>query len=126
MNYRFLCTISFIIIFFAGTAAQKKFEFTYPDEATTDSSKKVFAKQFKQGQVLYQVVCASCHKITEGRKEIIPDFSLPQLMDYEIRIYPQHQADLNDTKLTHEELDAIVSFLRYKERSGRTVVHRNQ
>jgi hypothetical protein len=42
-------------------------------------------------------------------------------MDYKLRIYPQHQEELGDLKMTHEELDKIISFLRYKNKSGTTV-----
>jgi hypothetical protein len=103
-------------------AGQKKFEFDYPDEATTDSSKKAFVKQFNQGHTLYMMTCSKCHNKMDGKKEIIPDFSLPQLMDYEVRLYPQHQDKFgDDTKLTDEELAKVIAFLRYKKKSGITV-----
>ena len=96
--------------------AQKKIEYSYPDDIV-DSAKKTFVKQFYQGHTLYKISCAACHTKKVNGKEIIPDFSLPQLMDYEIRIWPQHQEDLPETRITEQELSWIVLFLRYKKRN---------
>jgi hypothetical protein len=105
-----------MIAFFSASRAQKKIEFDYPDDIA-DSSKKTFVKDFNKGHVLYKITCSKCHTTIEKGKEIIPDFSLPQLMDYEIRIWPQHQEQLPDTKLADGELAKIVLFLRYKKRN---------
>lgn len=95
--------------------AQKKIGYTYPDDIA-DSAKKSFVKQFNQGMILYKISCNKCHiKLING-KEVIPDFSLPQLMDYEIRIFPEHNEKLTDNKVSDEELAKIVLFLRYKEK----------
>jgi cytochrome c553 len=97
-------------------SAQKKESFDYPDEATTDSSKKEFVKQFNQGQVLYKLSCAKCHNKTVNGKEAIPVFSLPQLMDYEIRIFPEHMEKLTDNEVTDDEMTKIVAYLRYRKK----------
>ena len=118
MKYRLIC-IALFAISYLECVAQKKIDFEYPDDAIADSSKKSFVKQFNQGHTLYLMTCARCHNKTEGKKEIIPDFSLPQLMDYEIRLYPQHSEKFgDDTKLTDVELAKVVAFLRYKKKSG--------
>jgi len=114
--------LSFIVLlslFSLKSKAQKKLTWeVYPDEATTDTAKKSFEKKFKQGIVLYKIGCAKCHAKAEKGKEIIPDFSLPQLMDYEIRIWPQHREQLSDVQITDEELQKIILFLRFKKKSG--------
>ncbi|MEO5563728.1 MAG: hypothetical protein ABIR18_09845 [Chitinophagaceae bacterium] len=121
MKYRIVWALLFTITCFQS-AAQKKIEFTYPEDALADSSKKAFVKDFNQGHALYLVTCAKCHNMSEGKKEIIPDFSLPQLMDYEMRLYPQHADRIgDDTKMTDVELQKIIVFLRYKQKSGRTI-----
>ena len=107
-----------ILIMAAGSAsAQKKIAFDYPDDIA-DSAKAAFVKDFNQGQKLYVITCARCHTTKVNGKDVIHDFSLPQLMDYEIRIWPQHQQDLGETTLTEEELRKVVTFLRYKKKNA--------
>ena len=116
--------VSFLTIFLITLnhtcVAQNKAGFTYPEDIV-DSSKKDFEKQFSQGRTLYTLICSKCHNINENKKTIIPDFSLPQLMDYEMRIYPEHANKLSDAFLTDVEMTKIILFLRYKEKSGRPV-----
>ncbi len=110
------------VIFFYNDTTKTKGKakpFEYPDEATTDSAKKRFEQDFKKGKILYEINCAKCHNVKENKKMEIPDFSLPQLMDYEIRFqYPAHENNMKETNITHDELDQIVQYLRYKKRSG--------
>lgn len=104
-----------MLAFCLGSFAQKKAEFDYPEYlATDDSTKKAFVKQFSQGRILYNITCAKCHNL----KGVIPDFSLPQLMDYEMKLYPVHMEKLNETKIADEELQKIILFLRFKKKSG--------
>lgn len=111
-----------MVLFVLPSAAQKNTEFDMPADSTTEASRQLFAKQFKQGKVLYSITCAKCHNVREGRKEIIPDFSMPQLMDYEMRFYyPEHQERLTDSKITDEEMNKIILFLRFKKPSGRPI-----
>ena len=112
-----LYLLAFVLALNANVChAQKKAAFTYPDDIA-DSAKKSFVKQFNQGMILYKISCNRCHIKIVGGKEVIPDFSLPQLMDYEIRIFPEHNEKLTDNKVSDEELAKIVLFLRYKEKS---------
>ncbi|MFM9911165.1 MAG: hypothetical protein ACKVOW_17630, partial [Chitinophagaceae bacterium] len=100
-----------------NTNAQKKDAFDYPDDIA-DTAKKTFVKQFKQGIALYKITCSKCHNKTVDGKQIIPDFSLPQLMDYEMRIAPEHGEQLTDRFITDDELARIIIFLRYKKKTG--------
>lgn len=112
----------FQIAFVNESAAQKNAEFDMPADSVAESSKQAFIKQFKQGKILYNITCARCHNFKEGRKEIVPDFSMPQLMDYEMRFYyPEHQERLTDTKITDEEMNRIILFLRFKKKTGRPI-----
>jgi len=103
------CTIALAM----NCMAQQTISFNYP-EAIADSSKTAFEKDFRQGMGLYNITCAVCHTSTVNSQPVIPTFSLAQLMDYEIRIWPQHADQLPDTKITEEELEKIILFLRYK------------
>jgi len=106
-----------ILLGAVASHGQKKQGFSYPANLP-DSSKKSFAKQFAQGRVLYTISCGKCHDKTIDGKLTIPDFSLPQLMDYELRMYPQHAEKLDDRHVRDEDMVKIVHFLRYKDRTG--------
>ncbi len=71
---------------------------------------------------MYNISCGNCHNIKTGRKEIIPDFSMPQLMDYEMRMYTEHSDRLTDKHVADEEMNKIILFLRFKKKSG-TDIH---
>ena len=112
----------FKLSFVVGAAAQKNAEYDMPKDSVAEESKQLFVKQFKQGKILYSINCASCHNVKDGRKEIIPDFSMPQLLDYEMRMYyPEHKERLNDAKITDDEMNRIILFLMYKKKSGRPI-----
>ncbi len=106
--------------------AQKKAEFDYPEDSTAEASKKAFEKQFNQGKVLYNISCGNCHNIKNGRKEIIPDFSMPQLMDYEMRMYTEHSDRLTDKHVADDEMSKIILFLRFKKKSGTDIRGKSQ
>ena len=119
MKYIFLFSLILISGFISHCSAQKKEAFRYPDDIPdSDSAKKAFVKQFKQGQVLYNISCGQCHNKKINGKEIIPDFALPQLMDYEMRMYAQHDDKLDDKHVRDDEMAKIVLFLRYKTKTG--------
>lgn len=117
MKYNFLLLLIFMVGFSSLSPAQKKEGFAYPDDIA-DSAKKTFVKQFNQGRILYSITCAQCHNKNINGKEVIPDFSLPQLMDYEMRMYSQHEDKLDDRHVRDEEMARIIQFLRYKNRTG--------
>ncbi len=100
---------------------KREINYTFPDDSLkmSDSAKAEFVKNFDKGQILYNIVCAKCHnKVVDG-KEVVPDFSLPQLMDYEMRVqYPSHEGRLTEANLSVLELDHVVDYLRYKKKSG--------
>jgi hypothetical protein len=92
-----------------------------PEDSLTLSAekKKEFITSCERGIIIYNTICANCHnKLVDG-KQVVPDFSLPQLMDYEIRIqYPSHEDRLKENNLSAQELDDVVNYLRYKKKSG--------
>jgi hypothetical protein len=98
------------------SSAQKK-GYDMPKELP-DSLKKKFVKDFKEGAILYKPHCSSCHnKIVNGKEEV-PDFSLPQLMDYELRFYyVEHQKPLTEELLSETDLNKIIHYLRYKKKN---------
>ncbi len=116
MKYILIIT-AFLICAAINCKAQSDMEYTFPDDIT-ENNKEEFAKQFKKGNILYKMNCAKCHTNSIDDKEIIPDFSLPQLLDYEIRFaYPDHQDPMREVNISKEELDRIILFLQYKKRN---------
>jgi hypothetical protein len=115
-------TVFFLAIclgFAVASTAQKAVEFTYPETAVADTAKKNFVKRWKQGQTLYNLSCSKCHNKTVNGKSVIPDFSLPQLLDYEMRIaYESHGEQLTDRFVSDEEMQRIILFLQYKKKTG--------
>lgn len=118
----------FILLLFFGITvsgslqAQKKQKeaFTYPDYIA-DSARPQFRKDFQKGKLLYGISCGSCHNKTIKGNTVIPDFSLPQLMDYEMRMYTQHEDKLDDRHVSDKELEYIILYLRFKQKSGISV-----
>jgi cytochrome c5 len=106
-------------IFLINCKSTNKISYNLPNGITEDdSAKKKFVKQFNEGKILYQINCAKCHSTTVNGKEVIPDFTLEQLTDYEIRMQnPKHAEDLRETNITQEELEKVILFFRYKKRN---------
>jgi cytochrome c553 len=115
LSVSFLC--SYTIAQSKPPAKLPKIEFDYPDDIK-DTAKKSFQKQFKQGHIIYITTCGNCHNKTVNGKSVIPDFSLPQLMDYEMRISPDHGDNLSDRFISDEEMQRVITFLRYKKKTG--------
>jgi hypothetical protein len=110
-----LCALSFVCM---SQKKNDKVGYEFPAEMA-ENIKVEFTKLCDKGQILYNMNCASCHNIPEGKKSIIPDFTPEQLKGYEIRVSnPKHESDLPETKVTPEELGLISTFLTYKMKSG--------
>lgn len=101
-----------------GQKKPKQTIYDLPDDLVGDTGRIAFIKSFNKGKIIYAQTCAKCHDSTRDGRLIYPDFSLPQLLDYEMRFqYPAHQDELRETNITHDELEAVVIFLRYKKKN---------
>lgn len=119
---RLLLFAPLLLLFIAADAGRprlrKEKPATYPN-GLSDSARKVFVADFQRGQVLYDLNCGGCHNMQVDGRTVIPDFSLPQLLDYEMRSqYPEHQDRVRESDVSVEELDDIQTFLHYRKRSG--------
>lgn len=95
------------------------YDLPYDSATMTDAQKAEFVSFYEKGIIVYNTICASCHNKLVNGQTVVPDFSLPQLMDYEMRIqYPSHGDRLKESNLSALELDYVVHYLRYKKRSG--------
>lgn len=83
---------------------------TMPSHVKTE-----YAKMCDKGKILYQINCGGCHTKKVDGKNVIPDFSIQQINDYELRVLnPKHESDIPETTVTPEELSLIMTFLTYK------------
>jgi mono/diheme cytochrome c family protein len=113
-----LLAMASMVLLLPRCGAQKEMAFDYPPNITADSQ-QVFVQHFKKGHVLYESNCARCHTQDVNGHKVIPDFSLPQLLDYEMRFqYQAHEEPLKETRVSVQELDDIQVFLQYKKPSG--------
>ncbi|MBL0037175.1 MAG: hypothetical protein IPP26_15800 [Flavobacteriales bacterium] len=94
---------------------------TYPANGNTDL-RGDFTAQFQRGEKLYGLNCGGCHNKRVNGRTVIPDFSAPQLLDYEMRTqYPSHGEKLHDSRVSKEELDDIQVFLLHRRPSGHPI-----
>lgn len=82
--------------------------------AMKEEVKAEYIKLFEKGRILYQINCAKCHNTKEKGVELMPEFTKEHLAKYELRIQnPQHEDELNETRVNAEELAQIMIFLTY-------------
>lgn len=107
-----------IILFVIGCTINKKAAYVFPN-AMPEYVQKAYIEQCDKGQILYNLNCAKCHSKKVKNRILIPDFKAEQLKGYELRVTNvKHENQLQDTIVTEEELGLIMTFLKYKERSG--------
>lgn len=115
MPMKYLIPYIVLILWLCCCKSPAVLPFQYPDDLP-ETDKKQFTTQFYEGEKLYAMHCAGCHNIKLKNRDSIPTFSLPQLMDYEIRFqYPVHQDSMTEEKISPQELDEITLFLRYRK-----------
>src|SRR6478735_8059081 len=77
---------------------QKKPEkavFEFP-MAMKEQVKVDFQKQCLKGEVLYDMHCSQCHNVQVKRKMVVPDFTVEQVMGYDMRLANKsHQSKLD-------------------------------
>ena len=116
MKPKFQLFLTITITLF-GCTSQKKIEADFPD-AMLPFVKVEYTKRYDQGQILYNMNCASCHTTKSGRKMIVPDFRPEQLSGYYLRVSnAQHEKNMPDSVVTEEELGIIMTFLTYKKKN---------
>lgn len=102
----------------AGCQTQKKAELEFP-EAMLPRVKIENEKRSRQGEVLYNMNCASCHNIKVKGKTKIPDFKPEELKGYALRVSnAKHEQNMPDSLVSEEELAIIMTFLNYKKKNN--------
>lgn len=114
---RLPATMFFLFAAFFSVKAQEGSKVLYthnfPPEMKEDV-KAQYIKLFEKGRILYQINCAKCHNTKEKGVELMPEFTKEHLAKYELRIQnPDHEEELNETRVNAEELAQIMTFLTY-------------
>ncbi|MBN8697722.1 MAG: hypothetical protein J0L87_14420 [Bacteroidetes bacterium] len=108
----------FFILLIVSCTINQKAQYIFPN-AMPEYVQKAYTEQCDKGQILYNLNCAKCHSKKVKNRILIPDFKAEQLKGYELRVTNmKHEDQLQDTVVTEEELGLIMTFLKYKERSG--------
>ncbi len=114
--YQIIIAVVFILLIVECTT-QKKVMYEFPPEMSLPV-KAEFVKQCDKGKILWDINCAGCHNTKVKRKVIIPDFTLDQLIGYELRVLnPDHESGIPETNVSAEELGMIMVFLSYKKKN---------
>lgn len=109
--------VSIVLFFTVESKAQKKVVADFPATMPT-TVKAEYQRQFDKGLVLYDINCARCHNVTIKKKVYIPDFTVNELMNYDVRRgNATHEDEIPETQVTTEELGYIIIFLNYKKRN---------
>lgn len=107
--------------FFSARAQQGSkilYTHSFPPEMKEDV-KVQYIKLFEKGRILYQINCARCHNTKEKGVELMPEFTKEHLAKYELRMQnPEHEEELNETRVNAEELAQIMIFLTYYTKAG--------
>lgn len=85
----------------------------------SDSIKTFYTALGTKGSALYPISCGKCHTTVVDGKEQLPDFTITQLENYELRFSnPKHETDLTEKILTQDELRSVIIFLEYRKRDA--------
>jgi mono/diheme cytochrome c family protein len=99
-------------------AVNKKSEYELPAEMLPHVQAE-YSQQCEKGAALYRMSCGNCHNLKIKGKTVIPDFNEEDLKGYALRISnARHEQNMPDSLVTEEDLGIIMTFLRYKKKSG--------
>ncbi|MEO6541371.1 MAG: hypothetical protein ABIN74_10285 [Ferruginibacter sp.] len=119
MTTKITTTILLFFIIVVGLIAcvmQPKIQYYDFPADIAEEAKIANTKRLEKGRVLYNINCAKCHTKKIRRRLVIPDFTTAQLDSYIIRIKNQsHVANLTESVVTSEEMEAIQFFFTYKK-----------
>ncbi len=113
----FVASFCFIVLLIFIQAAPPKVTHDFPAEMKPEV-KEQYIVLWEKGKVLFDLNCAKCHMVKQGKKTMYPDFSPGQIKGYEIRVQnAKHEEALPEENVTPEELGLISTFLTYKTKN---------
>ncbi len=95
----------------------KKITYDIPDDFPKERKKQIL-EAAEKGKEIYKTHCAECHGIFTKGKDKIPNFSQVQLDNYSARFIgrdPKNHAVTREMSM--EQLNQVLTFLRYKKMS---------
>jgi cytochrome c553 len=99
----------------------KKPRYSIPEQYYTGKVRENLDKMLMQGQLLFKEHCSKCHGIFTKGKDSIPNFSKTQIENYESKILYDDQDNHGVLqKITAEELDRILDFLKFRTQADTT------
>ena len=96
-----------------ATKAENLPAFNYP-YGLDSNAKPEFKAQYTRGFLLYKEHCANCHGPNDTKPHA-DTFNDAQLLNYNLRISSEHMAVFRRSSVTEEELNMIMTFLRYRK-----------
>jgi len=126
MKYKYLLLILCSFALFTQCASRHKIAYNIPADYP-ESKRKEFIGLLDKGQQLYKANCSECHGIFTSGKDGIPNFSKVQIDNYSARFInrdPRIHAVLR--KMSPDQLNQVLAFLRYKKSDGPPAVRKPQ
>ena len=122
MKYKYIALILLFPLLFAHCASRHKVAYNIPPDYP-ENKRKEFIALLDKGQQLYRANCSECHGIFTSGKDGIPNFSKVQIDNYSARFInrdPRNHAVLK--KMSPDQLNQVLAFLRFKKSDGTPAV----
>ncbi len=81
----------------------------------SDADKKEFVSRFNHGVKLYNLNCQKCHSGPNNSNEQGPNFTNDQIKSYEAAMRIQTPTHEFAQKLSAEDIDDIIIYLKFKK-----------
>ena len=109
----------FLAVCFAALQCktQKKTEYYIPPDVAQEN-RVIFIERFQKGKVLFKINCSDCHGIYSKGRDSVPNFTKQQIDNYTALILAKPKDHAVIKKISQEQLDYILTFLRLRIKEG--------
>lgn len=94
-------------------ATQKKVEYHF-DPHVTAENRALYLERAEKGRILFKEHCTGCHGVFARARDGMPDFTQHQIDNYNARTIAQSGSHTTARKLSGQQLDYILTFLRLR------------
>ena len=126
MKYKYLLYTCLCAAILPQCASRHKIAYNIPPDYP-ENKRKEFIALLDKGQQIYKANCSECHGIFTSGKDGVPNFSKVQIDNYSARFInrdPRNHAVLR--KMSPDQLNQVLAFLRYKKTDGPPAVRKPQ